>query len=115
MDEDERCHQLGILEAGQLRANGRPGELMERINATVIEVSGQSLLSLKDMLVTLDHVYSAAQLGTRLRVLVENTISETVEWLTEKIKTKTDEEYEFSIVRPSLEDVFIRSTGEGRQ
>ena len=115
MDEAERCHQLAILEAGQLRANGSPKHLMEQINANVVEVDGTDLRTIKNNLIALQPVYSAAQLGTRLRVLIDKSIEDPIEWLRQQLCFSHSINRQIDKVRPSLEDVFVRFTGEGRQ
>lgn len=115
MDEAERCHQLAILEAGHLRAHGSPKTLMSKINATVIEIDANGLRDLKDHLIQFPEVFSAAQLGSRLRVLVDNTRSDPKNWLQTKLPKNKFQINDIAIVRPSLEDVFVRSTGQGRQ
>jgi len=113
MDEAERCHKLAILETGIKRADGSPDELMQRMGAHVVEIASSNLRQLKQELLRLPEVITAAQLGSRLRVLVKNSIADPLAFLTrhEYIKTEDD----LSLVRPSLEDVFVTSTGEGRQ
>jgi hypothetical protein len=75
MDEAERCHQLAILEAGQKRVDGTPEELMQGMGANVLEVSGPDLRRLKQQLTAHEEILSAAQLGTRLRVLISDRSS----------------------------------------
>lgn len=106
MDEAERCHHLAILENGIRRANGTPRDLMQSMGATVIEVSGNNIRELKQKLSTVDAIISASQSGTRLRVLVNESISEPLQYL-----SSICQQYQLEIVRPSLEDVFVTSTG----
>ncbi len=113
MDEAERCHKLAILEAGIKRADGSPEELMEQMGAHVVEIGAKDLRQLKQDLVKLPEVISAAQLGARLRVLVKNSINDPVEFIRKQDVVETSAS--MSIVRPSLEDVFVTCTGEGRQ
>jgi len=70
MDEAERCHKLAILEAGNKRADGSPDKLMRQMGAHVVEIASPNLRQLKQELVMLPDVISAAQLGAQLRVLV---------------------------------------------
>jgi ABC-2 type transport system ATP-binding protein len=113
MDEAERCHKLAILEAGIKRADGSPEQLMEDMNASVVEVISGDLRLLKQQLLNLPEVISAAQLGARLRVLVKKNVMNPVKYLTEQpVLAKGSE---LTLVRPSLEDVFVTCTGEGRQ
>ncbi|WP_419244261.1 ABC transporter ATP-binding protein [Photobacterium leiognathi subsp. mandapamensis] len=113
MDEAERCHGLAIMEAGIVRADGSPLQLMEQMSVNVVEVESEHLRQLKPRIVQLPEVRSAAQLGIRLRVLVSKTITNPIEWLKAQIpELKTSV---MTITRPSLEDVFVTCTGEGRQ
>ena len=109
MDEAERCHALAILENGIKRADGTPKSLMENMKVTVIEVSGDDLRTLKNHLVAQPEVLSTAQLGTRLRVLIHDWVTDPEQWLTQQIDGRSIER-----VRPSLEDVFVASTGGHR-
>ncbi len=113
MDEAERCHKLAILEAGIKRADGTPDELMLQMGAQVVEIASSDLRTLKQQLLSHTSVISVAQLGARLRVLIKDTISDPVDYLSKlEIITSADM---LSLVRPSLEDVFVTCTGEGRQ
>src|SRR5690606_22182410 len=74
MDEAERCHALAILQEGRMRAQGSPQQLMNDMGANVVEVDGEDLRALKQRLLQVPEVLSAAQLGTRLRVLVRDRV-----------------------------------------
>lgn len=113
MDEAERCHKLAILDTGIKRADGSPEDLMQRIGAHVVEVAGSNLRQLKQHLLRLPEVITAAQLGARLRVLVNDSVVDPLAFLKQQPGIGT--QAELSLVRPSLEDVFVTSTGEGRQ
>ena len=113
MDEAERCHKLAILEKGIKRADGAPDELMRQMGAHVIEITSRDLRQLKQALIKLPDVISAAQLGERLRVLVKNTVTEPLNYLSQQ--TMISSQASLSLVRPSLEDVFVTSTGDSRQ
>jgi len=106
MDEAERCHGLAILESGVKRADGSPQELMDAMGARVVEVAGDQLRALKHTLVKEAAVLSAAQIGSRLRVLVRKEIEDPVMWIRERVSGRSAE-----AVRPSLEDVFVTCTG----
>jgi len=112
MDEAERCHKLAILERGIMRAEGTPMQLMQDINAHVIEVKGTHLRQLKSQLLQLDAINSVAQQGIRLRVLVENHISNPIEYIK---KHFTDIALECNLAHPSLEDVFVTVTGKHKK
>ncbi|MCP3689004.1 MAG: ABC transporter ATP-binding protein [Gammaproteobacteria bacterium] len=113
MDEAERCHKLAILETGIKRADGSPEELMQQMGAHVVEIASTNLRQLKQQLLQQVDIITAAQLGARLRVLVKNNISDPVNYLMQQEGVKASDN--LSIVRPSLEDVFVTRTGAGRQ
>lgn len=106
MDEAERCHGLAIMDQGELKAQGSPQALMAQMAAQVVEVEGDNLRALKHNLLQLTPVISAAQLGTRLRVLIAKDLADPVQWL----RIRVPENYSLAQVRPSLEDVFVMST-----
>ncbi|WP_417614104.1 ATP-binding cassette domain-containing protein [Oceanisphaera sp.] len=110
MDEAERCHGLAILENGIKRADGSPEQLMNDMGATVLEVSAPNLRQLKTRLLALDSVRSAAQLGMRLRVLVDGDIADPVTWLRQSLPELASAA-DINRVRPNLEDVFVSCTG----
>ncbi|WP_434355214.1 ABC transporter ATP-binding protein [Parasalinivibrio latis] len=107
MDEAERCHRLAILERGQKRADGSPESLMEGMGANVIEIEATDLRTLKKNLLDQPGILSAAQLGIRLRVLVDKAVSDPVSWIQQLVYNGVRVES----VRPSLEDVFVTCTG----
>lgn len=113
MDEAERCHRLAILETGIKRADGAPEDLMQQMGAHVVEIASPGLRQLKQKLVHLPDIISAAQLGARLRVLVKNSIEDPIAYL--RKQDAVDSNATLALVRPSLEDVFVTSTGDGRQ
>lgn len=110
MDEAERCHYLAILETGIKRADDTPQNLMNAMGANVVEVSGPQLRQVKQDLLQTPQVVSAAQQGVQLRVLVHKSVADPVRWLREHCATPL-QDYQMNIVRPSLEDVFVTSTG----
>jgi len=113
MDEAERCHKLAILEQGIKRADGSPNDLMQQMGAHVIEIAAMDLRQLKQELIELPDVISAAQIGARLRVLIKKAITEPLNYLSQQ--AVVNPEASLSLVRPSLEDVFVTCTGDSRQ
>ncbi|OLQ95587.1 ABC transporter ATP-binding protein [Vibrio ponticus] len=113
MDEAERCHRLAIMESGLIRADGEPERLMAEMGVNIVEVKAPSLRALKEKLLQRPQVRSAAQLGIRLRVLIYDQVTNPMEWLANEFPELKGAE--MNIARPSLEDVFVTVTGEGRQ
>jgi ABC-2 type transport system ATP-binding protein len=76
----------------------------------VVEVQTSDLRLLKQQLLALAPVRSAAQLGQRLRVLVDKELAEPVTWLQQACPALAGAA--MALVRPSLEDVFVSCTGQ---
>jgi len=110
MDEAERCHYLAILDKGKKCADGPPAQLMQDMHANVLEIDGPRLRQLKRRLLTLPNIRSVAQQGMSLRVLVNNQIQDPGLWLFAQAELDA-QLYTVTQVRPSLEDVFVTSTG----
>ncbi len=106
MDEAERCHQLAIMEKGVKRADGSPRDLMESMGAKVIEIRGDDLRGVKQRLSGVDDIISASQIGSRLRVLIRQQHADP-----KALIASCCPDYQMDEVRPSLEDVFVLSTG----
>jgi len=62
MDEAERCHQLAILETGQLRNHGTPIELMGQLDGRVVEITGSSLRQVNSRACNCGFCYAGAPL-----------------------------------------------------
>jgi ABC-2 type transport system ATP-binding protein len=110
MDEAERCHYLAILDTGVKKADDTPQNLMDNMHAAVVEVSGPQLRQLKLQLLQTPEVRSVAQQGVQLRVLVNKKVEDPLAWLREHCQISLAG-HSLALVRPSLEDVFVTSTG----
>ncbi|WP_170367482.1 ABC transporter ATP-binding protein [Ruegeria arenilitoris] len=108
MDEAERCHKLAILEHGVKKADGSPRQLMEDLNATVIEAEGEGLRQVKHLLDDTPKVLSTAQVGARLRVLVDKSENDPMAMITSRLSDFPN--LAMSVQRPNLEDVFVSAT-----
>jgi len=108
MDEAERCHKIAILDNGRKRADGAPQTLMKEIKASVVEVEGEGLREAKHMLDKVNGVQSVAQIGARLRVLVDASVSDPIGFVSQIGHFHADTSFE--LVKSNLEDVFVMAT-----
>jgi ABC-2 type transport system ATP-binding protein len=109
MDEAERCHELAILDHGRISARGAPRELMDGINAHVIEVEVANPRAARVALQNQPAILSVAQLGERLHVLLDKSTVDPALFVQhllehESITAKVHQ------VRANLEDVFVAAT-----
>jgi ABC-2 type transport system ATP-binding protein len=110
MDEAERCHGLAILDGGRLVAEGAPRQLMNRIDAIVIEIEADDVRGARHALDGQTFVKSVAQLGNRLHALLATDVPEPERrirdlLLRQRVQASVER------VHASLEDVFVAATG----
>jgi len=109
MDEAERCHRLAILDRGVLVAEGAPRELMEGIDAHVIEIETDALRTARAVLDSIPSVLSVAQLGTRLHALLDPS-EDDPESRVRTALMSSEGEFSVELTPASLEDVFVAAT-----
>jgi ABC-2 type transport system ATP-binding protein len=109
MDEAERCHRLAILDEGSIVAEGPPEQLMRDIDATVVEISAADISAARSALADTPGLHSSAQLGARLRVLMDRQVHAPAELLAGRLRA-AGIEASAVVVQASLEDVFVAAT-----
>ena len=114
MDEAERCHRLAILDSGRLVAEGAPKELMDNIDAVVVEIESEDIAAVRATLAQLAAVKSVAQLGTRLHALVDR-LTPDPQGLVQDACARAGVSGRVELTRASLEDVFVAATLDGRK
>lgn len=112
MDEAERCHALAILDQGRIMADGTPKQLEDGLDAIVIEIETPEPARAKPVIAALEGVLSVTQLGIRLRVLLDPSLTEPEQRLHDVLR-QHEQACATLLTRPSLEDVFVAAT-QGR-
>lgn len=111
MDEAERCHGLTILDRGVVVADDTPQRLMAGIDASVIEVETGEWQRARAALWGLQEVQSVAQLGMRLRVLVDRGFPDPASHVRSALRA-AGISAKVRATDASLEDVFVAATRE---
>jgi ABC-2 type transport system ATP-binding protein len=109
MDEAERCHGLAILDRGRLVGEGAPRDLMEGIDAKVIEIESGALREARAVLDRIPAVMSVAQLGTRLHALISPDEPAPDELVRDAL-AQAGVQAAVTRTGASLEDVFVAAT-----
>ncbi len=109
MDEAERCHRLAILDEGRVVADGEPERLMREIRYSVLEVTTDDPIGARALLEGMQRVISVAQLGTRLRALVDPQLEDPANVVQQRF-SEAGVTGEVRRVMASLEDVFVAAT-----
>jgi len=110
MDEAERCHALAILDKGTLVAEGSPAELQKGIDAHIVLVESEQPRQVGKMLEQLPFVYSSAQVGKLLRVMVAIDQASPDKAVSDAIAHAGLSLKHCHITQPGLEDVFVAAT-----
>lgn len=112
MDEAERCHFLAILDHGVVVAQGPPRRLQDEIDATIVEVTSERPNRTRKALLSVDGVFSVTQLGLRLRVLLNKSVTSPIEHIQSALDTNAPGATAH-LTTATLEDVFVAAT-QGR-
>lgn len=106
MDEAERCHRLAILDRGVLVADDTPTALAGALAGRTYVVRAAHPRAAQAALVASPGVLSVAQIGTQLRVLLE----EGVDAVALQARIAPQLRVELKPIAPNLEDVFVAAT-----
>jgi ABC-2 type transport system ATP-binding protein len=101
MDEAERCHRLAYLAYGNLLTHGTVQEVIESAHLTTWSVKGNDLLKLAEQLRGKPGVHQAVAFGTTLHVSGGDAAA------LEQAIAPLRNDYEWTLIRSGLEDVFI--------
>lgn len=110
LDEAEYCHDLRIIHAGRIIAEGSPQEIKKKyFPETLLELTCGQPLEVYEWLRRLPEVRQVSLFGLRLHLLVEPG---EVAGLSRKLSQSGLGEFELRPIIPGLEDVFIRRLEE---
>jgi ABC-2 type transport system ATP-binding protein len=106
MEEAERCDRLAVLNEGRLVALGTPAELKAQIGGDVVTLETPEPAALA-MRIRDRFRLEASVVGPSVRLEIENGHR----FVTEVVDAFRGDITSVMVSKPSLEDVFIRSTG----
>ena len=110
MDEAERCHEIAYIAYGELLAHGTVDEVIHESHLTTYSVSGEGLVQLALELEKSPGVDRVAPFGTSLHVSGRDRAA-----LEAAIAPyRDDPKLSWSVIEPSLEDVFIGLMGKAK-
>ncbi len=115
MDEASRCHRVSFMRQGMILIEGSPASLRASLAGSILEVKGEPLPVLRQLVIREEGVLNAQRFGDRLHLRVKG---ETAEQISARLQERARQAgIRISAVRPieaQLEDVFIALLeGEG--
>jgi ABC-2 type transport system ATP-binding protein len=110
MDEAERCHEIAYIAYGELLTHGTVDEVIHESHLTTYSVSGEGVMALSATLEKSKGVDTVAPFGTNLHVSGHDRAA-----LDAAIAPyRDDPKLSWSVISPSLEDVFIGLMGKAK-
>ena len=107
MDEAERCHALTILDRGRKVADGEVSHLREDMDEKIVLVTGPEVAGVTERIKTTPGVIAVTQVGLRLRVILEATVTEPAQLVHRAVGGN----YAVEATGATIEDVFVVATG----
>jgi len=108
MDEASRCSRLGFMRDGEMLVQGTPPELCTRLSGRILELRGQPLTQLRQIVAEDPQVEDAQMFGDRLHLRVQpEKTKKIIKRLEKKIHEQGGTLILLREVPPQLEDVFI--------
>ena len=108
MDEAARCTRLGFMTHGRLIVQGTPGELRNRLQDRVVEVTGGPLMALRRLAQTVPGVEDVQMFGDRLHIRVDaGQAGVVLARLQESLPQQGIQITDTRLIQAQLEDVFM--------
>lgn len=106
MDEAERCHQVGILNEGEILTTDSPKELGERLPYEMMEIIARPRRTVRDAINTTTGIVSWRPVGDRIRMAVHNPAKVEKE-LRKSLEKAGGDIRILRRTKPIMDDVFI--------
>lgn len=114
MEEAEYCNRLALIFCGKMVALGTPSELKHNsMKGDLLLVECEPLGDAVEALQTAPGIIDAAVFGNALHLVVKNATTESHE-IRDYLTGRGITVHKIEAIRPSLEDVFVSLTTEGK-
>lgn len=113
LEESEQCNRLGMMVAGELVAEGRPGEIKAQQKGRLFEFVVDRPQQASDLLKKELDGWRVSLFGDRLHVIADEENQE--QGIVEKLKTNNIEVRSVRQSRFSMEDVFISVVAQAQK
>ena len=111
MDEADRlCDRVAIIDLGEIKAEGSPGELKKQLGGDVITVKTRSINKLAKMVSKLDFVKSVNKTNGEVKINLENGEAHMAD-VVGAVRDQGIPIEAITLHEPTLNDVFLHFTG----
>jgi ABC-2 type transport system ATP-binding protein len=104
MDEAVRCHRIGFMRAGRLLVEGSPESLRRTLDGRIVEVRGDDLPALRQLIARQQGIGNVQRFGDRLHLRTGSGMAQTVAASLLSLDTRI---HAARSIPAQLEDVFI--------
>jgi ABC-2 type transport system ATP-binding protein len=115
LEESEQCNRLGLMVAGELVAEGAPGELKAQQTGHLLEFTVDKPQRAVDLLKTHTEPWRVALFGTRLHVITDEDAEHGTRTISKKLEADDIHVLSAREERFSMEDVFISVVEKARR
>jgi ABC-2 type transport system ATP-binding protein len=114
LEESEQCNRLGFMAAGELVAEGSPGEIKSRQTGHLLEFTVDEPQRAVDLLKVDRERWRVSLFGTRLHVISDDDVETTRRGITRELEHQGVRVIDAREAPFSLEDVFIAVVEQAR-
>ncbi len=105
MDEAARCHRVALMHQGRIVLEGPPGDLVDRFEHSVLEVSATDRNAVDTILDQHPSVLAVTPAGPRIRVVVYKHAAQEI------AQSLSDRGWPVATGKPDFEDLYLASVG----
>jgi len=113
LDEAERCTRVALMSEGKILMTDTPANLKKVMSGEVVEIVCSNIRKSFSLLKTNALVKEAQAFGDRVNVVVQSA-SQDIQAVLSYLKESSIEIFDWRIVKPSLENVFISLLSENK-
>ncbi len=106
LDEAERCSRVALMSGGKILMADTPSNLKKVMNGEVVEIVCSNIRRSFALLKTDSLVKEVQAFGDRVNVVVQSA-SNDIQTVLSHLKNQSIEIFDWRVVKPSLENVFI--------
>jgi len=114
LDEAERCNRVALMNNGQILMTETPANLKKVMKGEIVEIVCSNIRQSFALLKKSSLVKEVQAFGDRLNIVINSSVND-METILSHLKNNAIEIFDWRVVKPSLENVFISLLSEQKQ